>query len=280
MKDFNEKEKLELQNILKTFRHNTELLTFEEVSCDKNLCTKILKQNAKMKDIVSACDSLGDLTDKSRDEQVQKIQNLLQKFNGELDNIVVELVADDKKFFLFDALVEHFKALCKKNNFSFFTTQNDKGVTFNISGFGALDCFSAECGRHRGTRNNFSQDILVFVYKTPEEQPFSFGENDVKVEFFHSSGRGGQNINKVATAVRLTHLQSNIVSVCQQERTQLQNRNLAMERLKQKVKNYYQKSANDAIKHSKTEQMKAMKTVLKNYNYDDIGTLFSGDKNE
>ena len=71
-----------------------------------------------------------------------------------------------------------------------------------------------------------------------EELP-ALSDADFKIDLFHSGGAGGQNINKVETAVRVTHLETGIVTTCQDERSQLKNKRRAMETAKHRVTAYY-----------------------------------------
>ena len=117
--------------------------------------------------------------------------------------------------------------------------------TLEIGGARAYGYLSSEIGAHRLVRlSPFDPDHLrhtsfasveVLPAAEEEDSDVTVRQEDLKMDFFHSSGPGGQNVQKVASAVRLTHIPTGIVISCQNERSQHQNREFAMRILKSKL---------------------------------------------
>jgi peptide chain release factor 1 len=138
-----------------------------------------------------------------------------------------------------------------------------KELIFEIKGKGAFSHFKHERGVHRVQRvptteasgRIHTSTATVAVLPEADEVELNINPDDLKMEFFHSGGAGGQNVNKVTTAVRITHLPTGIVAVCQDERSQIRNRMKAMAVLRARLLDIEQQKQFESIDKERRTQV-------------------------
>ncbi|MDP7676144.1 MAG: peptide chain release factor 1 [Dehalococcoidales bacterium] len=138
-----------------------------------------------------------------------------------------------------------------------------KEIIFEVRGSGAFSRFKYESGVHRVQRVPLTEasgrihtsTATVAVLPEADEVEVNIDPDNLRIDIFHSGGAGGQNVNKVATAVRITHLSSGMVVICQDERSQLKNKTKAMAVLRARLRDMEMRKQEEAIGKERQSQV-------------------------
>lgn len=288
-----------LQLALKAYNSTNTLLTYEEVLVDNKLCKKYQKQLQQLEPLAvpyqtylnlqTELQNLRKIICTSADEQAlinQEISQLNIKIQNVKKQILKNIKTIDAKIQraiievskgtgqnaqqLFNDIVAGYKNYFSNSGFEITENSTSTNTTFDIIAQNVKDIMLPETGLHVAKINGQQSTCLVFVYGAYQQSEPTFAEQDIKIEICRSSGAGGQHINTTDSAIKITHLPTGITAVCQSERSQYQNKQTAMQNLKTKVLNYYNKQKNNFEAEQKKEQVKLVKKghVAKVYDYD------------
>ena len=168
-------------------------------------------------------------------------------------------------------LLRMYERFCEKNNYSYEVIDEQKGEEAGIKsaillvkGDFAYGYFKVEKGVHRLVRispfdsNSRRHTSFASVSVTPEfnhDIDIEIKESDLKIDVYHSSGAGGQSVNTSNSAVRITHLPTKTVVTCQNERSQLKNKDQAMKMLKSKLYQIEQEKKERELNQIKGENL-------------------------
>jgi len=138
-----------------------------------------------------------------------------------------------------------------------------KEIVFELIGENVYKNLKYESGVHRVQRIPSTESsgrihtsaATVAVLPLPDEVDIEVSPNDLQIDVFHASGNGGQNVQKVATAIRITHVPTGIISVCQDERSQLKNKEKALSVLKARIYDMEKRKKEEERAKNRKEQV-------------------------
>lgn len=222
------------------------------------------------------------------DEQIKIL--LLPKDENDDKNVIIEIRSgaggDEAALFASEIMRMYLKYAERKRFKVEIYELNDtelggvKEATFKISGNGVYSRFKFESGVHRVQRvpdtetqgRVHTSTITVAVLPEVTDVDVNIEDKDLRIDTCRSSGAGGQHINKTESAIRITHLPTGIVVFCQDQRSQIQNKETAMSILKSKLYDYYKTQQDEKYAQNRRTQIGTgdRSERIRTYNYPQV----------
>ena len=218
-------------------------------------------------------------------EEIQECKEKIEEISGELKvlllpkdpdddkNVIMEIRAgaggEEASLFAYE-LYRLYVKYAEKNRWKTEEIENNstelggiKEVIFSISGKSCFSKLKFESGVHRVQRvpetesqgRVHTSTATVAVLPEATDVEIKIDEKDLRIDTLRSSGAGGQHVNKTESCIRLTHIPTGIVVLCQDERSQTKNREKAMKVLKSRLYDYYQSQADKEYSANRRSQV-------------------------